>query len=530
MRLTVVRHGLPLPPAAADERVISTEDLKAWIRSGRIATQLFRWHEARLLTDRLNALGRPLPAAMALRMLSRTTPYAEDAAGHRRPLTTALLGRWVTSAAREPFERGSLVASAEAGVARLEAEVGHGPAALPVRRDVSPLYVRADVSFGVKAGGSVGHTAGIINHLGHVAARPIVVSTDRLPMLDSGVELHEVAPDEAFWNYRELPAIVMNGAVRRTTDKALAGRPIGFVYQRYTTYGFAALEVARQHNVPLITEYNGSEVWVARHWGRPLRYEALARRIEHLNLRGAQLVSVVSRPLADEVERAGVSRNRILVNPNGVDPDVYHPAVDASGVRTRYALEGRTVVGFIGTFGPWHGAEVLAEALVQLFRAQPSLRASVRALFIGDGVGLPDVRAIVERGGIGACCVFTGLVPQADGPAHLAACDVLVSPHVPNADGSPFFGSPTKLFEYMAMGRGIVASDLDQIGEVLEHERTALLVPPRDVEALASAMRRLIESRQLRERLGQQARERVLEQHTWREHVRRTVDALEQVR
>ena len=64
---------------------------------------------------------------------------------------------------------------------------------------------------------------------------------------------------------------------------------------------------------------------------------------------------------------------------------------------------------------------------------------------------------------------------------------------MPNPDGTPFFGSPTKLFEYMAMGKGIVASDLEQIGEVLEHGRTAWLVPPGDVDALADGLRRLID-------------------------------------
>jgi glycosyltransferase involved in cell wall biosynthesis len=530
MRLTVVRHGQTPPAAAPDEQVITTEDLKAWVRSGRIATQLFRWREARLLTDRLDALGRPLPAALILRMLSRSAPYAEDASGQRRVLSASLLRRWMSTAAREPFQRASLLAAVDAHVAQLEAAVATMGPAIPLRRHLSPLYVRSDVSFGVKAGGSVGHTAGVINHLGDFAGPPIVLSTDRLPMLRPGLEVHDVAPDEAYWNYRELPAIVMNAAVLGAAKQALHERNLSFVYQRYTTYGYAAMTIARERNVPLVTEYNGSEVWVARHWGRPLQHEALALRIERLNLRAAQLVSVVSRPLADEAERAGVTRDRILVNPNGVDPERYHPALRGECVRAQYGLHSQIVVGFIGTFGPWHGAEVLAEAAVRFFADDPSRRDAVRFLFIGDGVGLPAVRDIVKRGGIADCCVFTGLVPQADGPEHLAACDVLASPHVPNADGSPFFGSPTKLFEYMAMGRGIVASDLDQIGEVLEHERTALLVPPGDVHALTRALERLIDHRELRDALGQRARERVLERHTWREHVRRTVEALEQVR
>jgi glycosyltransferase involved in cell wall biosynthesis len=139
------------------------------------------------------------------------------------------------------------------------------------------------------------------------------------------------------------------------------------------------------------------------------------------------------------------------------------------------------------------------------------------------------VRRILSEGGALDATTFTGLVPQEDGPAYLAAGDVLVSPHVPNPDGTPFFGSPTKLFEYMAMGKGIVASNLDQIGEVLEHEKTALLVPPGDVNALAAGMARLCEDRILRECLGAEARRAVLERHTWRAHTRHTIERLQQI-
>ncbi|MFQ5654682.1 MAG: glycosyltransferase, partial [Planctomycetota bacterium] len=110
---------------------------------------------------------------------------------------------------------------------------------------------------------------------------------------------------------------------------------------------------------------------------------------------------------------------------------------------------------------------------------------------------------------------------------YLAACDILASPHVDNPDGTTFFGSPTKLFEYMAMGRAIVASDLAQIGEVLEHRRSAWLVPPGDPAALAEGIGALLEDPGLRRRLGREARELAVERHTWRTHTRRIIERLD---
>jgi glycosyltransferase involved in cell wall biosynthesis len=148
---------------------------------------------------------------------------------------------------------------------------------------------------------------------------------------------------------------------------------------------------------------------------------------------------------------------------------------------------------------------------------------------IGDGARIAEARRILAEGGALGATVFTGLVPQHEGPAYLAACDVLASPHVNNPDGTPFFGSPTKLFEYMAMGRGIVASDLEQIGEVLAHGRTAWLVPPGDAVALAAGVRRLLDDRALRETLGAAARAEAVARYTWREHTRRTIERLRDV-
>ena len=123
--------------------------------------------------------------------------------------------------------------------------------------------------------------------------------------------------------------------------------------------------------------------------------------------------------------------------------------------------------------------------------------------------------------------IFAGTVEHDSVPAFLDACDILVAPHVPLADGSEFFGSPTKIFEYMAMGKAIVASRLGQIGEVLTDNETALLVTPGGVDEMAGAIVRLVESDRLRARLGENARRAAVEEHTWTHNAQRVLDAYE---
>jgi glycosyltransferase involved in cell wall biosynthesis len=522
--LTIVRPGLPLPPPQAGDTVVAFDDFAQWIKSGKVALMPGRYSTSRILVHRLESSGRPLPLGLALRWMTRGAVRIEDVRGRARPIGVGTLARWVTQVAVELFGIDALLRRVEGMVTALEQESPRPGTAVDLSRP--PLYLRSDLSFGVRAGGSVGHIAGVVNELEHFAAPPVFVTTDDIAIVHPHIQQHLVAPLEAFWNFKELPTFVLNDALEAGSLRALAGRTPAFVYQRYSLNNYTGIRIARTMNVPLVVEYNGSEIWMSRHWGRPIVHEALSSRIEQLNLRAADLVVVVSRAMKDEVVARGVDAARVLVNPNGVDPDRYSPDVDGSPVRAQYGLKDAFVIGFIGTFGPWHGAETLARAFVALRASNPALASTSRLLMIGEGATMAEVRRILSDGGALDSSVFTGLVPQEDGARYLAACDVLVSPHVPNSDGTPFFGSPTKLFEYMGMGKAIVASKLDQIGEVLEDMRTALLVPPGDVDALAIAIARLAGDRALRERLGADARRAVLERYTWREHTRRTIDQL----
>ena len=527
-RVTIVRPGVPAPPPAAGERVVAYDDFVAWVRRGSILTNVGRFADGRLLVWRVEAAGRPLPVGLALRALSRGEVAIEDVRGSRCRLTARLLARWIAQAATEPFRVGSLLRRVDREVRSLEA--ASAPSRAPGSRldlSRSPLYLRTDLSFGVRAGGSVAHIAGVVNELGGFTGPVTLLTTDDIPLLKPSVRVRFVHPSESFWNFKELPTFLLNDAFAEAIDRSEDPAP-AFVYQRYSLNNYSGLAAARRLGVPFVLEYNGSELWVGRHWGNRIRYEDLSARIERLNLSAADLVVVVSQPLADEVARTGVDPRRILVNPNGVDPEQYRPDIDGSRVRAGFGWDREIVVGFIGTFGPWHGAEVLARAFVALHRDERR-QARIRLLMIGDGARLPAVRQIVDEGKAADAVAFTGLIPQERGPEYLAACDILVAPHVRNPDGTPFFESPTKLFEYMAMGRGIVASDLDQIGEVVEHGRTGWLVPPEDVGALAAGIDRLAADADLRARLGAAARARALERHTWRAHTARTIETLQDV-
>ena len=417
-------------------------------------------------------------------------------------------------------------------VARIE---GGNVSVRPVRNIHRGLYIRSDHMFDTQAGGSVGHIAGVIEGFRRHGVDLQVISTDTLRLVPIDERFHLARPVyDRVRNIPELPRLMHNTALlERIAEKWDQWRP-DFVYGRYSMHGYTGPALRSRYQVPYVCEYNGSFVWMNRHWvqrrfgPRGMFFERLGERIEMLNLRAADLVVVVSRAMKEEVVARGIDAGKVLVNPNGVDPDRYHPEVDGTAVRRRYRLEGGLVVGFIGTFGPWHGAEKLVEAAASLVREHGDIAAKVRFLLIGDGQRMGAVRQLIEEHGLQDRVVLTGRVPQEEGPAHLAACDILASPHVPNPDGTPFFGSPTKLFEYMAMGRAIVASDLDQIGEVLEHGRTGWLVEPGNADALARGIAHLCREADLRRRLAVAARREAEERHSWDSHTGRILEALKE--
>jgi glycosyltransferase involved in cell wall biosynthesis len=121
---------------------------------------------------------------------------------------------------------------------------------------------------------------------------------------------------------------------------------------------------------------------------------------------------------------------------------------------------------------------------------------------------------------------FTGSLAHELVPRYMDAADLCLSPHIPFADGTEFFGSPTKIFEYMAMAKAIIASNLGQIGQVLTHDQTAWLVSPGSVDELAAGLKHLVEHPETLARLGRNAREAVLSRYTWQRNAQAVLESV----
>ncbi len=522
---TLELGGHPGPASAGEERA-SLDQVARWHLARELPRRCFRYRQARAMAKHLAWLPNPLKTALLLRVLARGACWLEDDSGTKKDVSATYLAglcaRWLADRLRAPLAIRRARRQVEALSLALS---GRQP---PRPGPDAPLYLRSDLVFDVEAGGAVAHISGVVNHLRFRGRRAVMVTTAPVPLVSPALEAHVLPPSPFRPSVDLLWRLEFNRHVHDQVLKLLDGRVPAFLYHRATAYCYAAAALAQDLGVPLVLEYNGSDAWISRHWGhRPLRHEPLAIAIEDLNLRAASLVVVVSQALGEEVAARGVPEGRILVVPNGADTDRYHPSVDGSGVRASLgAPPEAVVVGFVGTFGAWHGAEVLARAFRLVVARSP---VPVHLLFVGDGSRLAATRALVEAAGLSGQVTFAGLVPQAEGPAYMAACDILVAPHVPNADGSVFFGSPTKLFEYLAMGKAVVASDLGQLGQVVEHGRNGLLVRPGDDQDLAAAITALVADPGLRRRLGDQARRDAVERYTWHQHAERIAARAEEV-
>jgi glycosyltransferase involved in cell wall biosynthesis len=274
-----------------------------------------------------------------------------------------------------------------------------------------------------------------------------------------------------------------------------------FLYERYSLFGYAGLELAGRFGLPHLLEVNAPLAEEQEQY-RILALKKTAEELERRILTGASAVLVVSEALARFVESVGVKRHAVTILPNAVDPERFAPDVEPEE-SVRAGL-GEKVVGFVGSLKAWHDIETMIAAVRLLHDGDPSYR----LLIVGDGPRMAELQSVDAP-----FLRLHGAVENQRVPSLLAAMDVVVVPYA--REGHEYF-SPLKLFEAMAMAKPVVGACIGQVEAVISHGVDGLLYDPGDAADLARKIQAIFGMPDRGRALGVAARAKVLRRHTWR--------------
>lgn len=283
---------------------------------------------------------------------------------------------------------------------------------------------------------------------------------------------------------------------------------LDLIYERYSLGKDNAARFAQRHGIPLVLEVNAPLAREAAHYRkRPETPDERER--DHFVFANATLIVAVSSAVAEYALDRGAGPDRIMLCPNGIDPELFNLSIRARKGPLPGIPATATVLGFHGRERPWHGFDELVRVAGRLL----DRGCDIHFLVVGEGA-FEALRHLPQS-------TYTRLPWQSHErlPGLLAHIDVLPIAHQP---GAPYYFSPLKLTEAMACGIVPVVPDLGDLATTVRHGETGLVYPAGQMERLAEALSSLCTAGDLRTSMGARAAAWAARQ-TWSEIARRIV-------
>lgn len=372
-----------------------------------------------------------------------------------------------------------------------------------------------------EAGGPRSHVLGVIRafeSLGWRVERFIV--GDRMPKgVAGGGSEKALSGSRARTLAADLARLALGAFNAFRARRELSGK-VDWIYERYAVLQ-ALGWVFRRDNIPWILETSGLYSDEAKTERNSLVLTGIARRLEVFAYERCDVLVCVSQPLKELViQKIGVREDKILVVPNGVDAAFFDPALH----EPRRLFDGFTV-GFVGSLLAWQGLDRLLHAVATL-RAEG---APICVTVVGDGPAREGWEGLARELGLSAEAVrFVGRAPLDEVPGYIAGFDAGFSGQQGMKIGA-MYHSPLKLYEYLSMGKPIIATAYDDARSLVQDTGAGFLFEPGDTEDLRRALRGAYRSRETFEEAGRRAREEVLGRHSWEARLRAMIPKAEEI-
>ena len=290
-----------------------------------------------------------------------------------------------------------------------------------------------------------------------------------------------------------------------------------FIYERYSLWHTGGLSWTRKRGVPFILEVNSPLPREASEY-RSLANQALAQGIAQLLLREADGIVCVSEEVAAWVAELRGHREEVWVVPNGVDERMFAPRPESRP--EPLPPPGVPLIGFCGSFRPWHGVMELLDAFRLVRRDVPN----AELVCVGDGPLRGPFEEKARDLGLADVVHLPGQLPQDRVSAYLGGATVAVAPYPVIED---YYFSPLKLYEFMALGLPVVASSIGQIPLVVRPGEYGWLSEPGSPESLAENLLKVLRDPAGGVRMGRAARQWILSEATWNHRVGQILQGIE---
>lgn len=286
---------------------------------------------------------------------------------------------------------------------------------------------------------------------------------------------------------------------------------VDVLYVREMALSLTPLMLAKIFKKPMITEINGDLLTEYEFAGYPQLFLAAMRSVEMIVLRMSQAVVCVTEGLRDLFQdRYHLSSEKIKVIPNGTDTDRFHP-LDRSACRQKLRIDPTIkVAGFVGTFVPHQGLKYLIDSSSLILEKCPD----VTFLLVGDGPSREDMVDMIQAMGLMNHFLFAGAVPRDKVVFFINAMDVCVAPFTRKRNERIGL-SPLKIYDYLACGKPVVASDIRGVGDLLQENEIGIAIRPEDPASLARGVLRALEDHDLAVRCLQRGPAIVKKNFTW---------------